>query len=623
MEYRLLTGINSPADLKAVEEKNIPDLCAEMRDFLVSNIERTGGHLASNLGVTELTVAIHRVFDSPKDHIIFDVGHQSYVHKLITGRRDMFSSLRTPGGLSGFTNRSESLHDPFGAGHSSTSVSAALGFAEADALSGSDAFTVAVIGDGAYTGGMAHEALNNCKKDLRLIIILNENRMSISKNKGAFASYLAKVRISKGYRKWKSGTNSFLTKLGGFGRAMHSFLSYSKNKIKRIVYSSNYFEDLGLYYIGPVNGNDYQAIHKALREAKSLGKCAVIHTYTKKGKGYEPAERAPDSFHNVSGSHGSKKTLHSEFASKLIDLADKDKSITAITAAMGIGTGLSEFGKSHPERYFDVGIAEEHALTFAAGLAAAGMKPYAAIYSTFLQRAYDNIIHDIALQKLPVRMIIDRAGLAVADGATHHGIFDVAFLSHIPGIEIYAPVTYRSLGAFLVASVDAESPVAIRYSNTPELSFVSDMFYKNVSDDEIGVLSDFEEGNAPEYVFITYGNVAANVLKAQNILRDKGINSGIILCEKLAPYGDCVEKIAALTKGAKRVLFVEEGIFFGGFSMIAATELRKSHPELSAVSIAFSAIDGSFAVPSEPCDLYDHLGLSAEKIAEKILNYSE
>ncbi|MBO5879659.1 MAG: 1-deoxy-D-xylulose-5-phosphate synthase, partial [Clostridia bacterium] len=381
MERNILDCINSPEDLKALDSKKIEPLCDEIRDFLVENVEKNGGHLASNLGVTELSVALHRVFDSPKDHIIFDVGHQSYVHKILTGRKKDFSTLRKPGGLSGFTKMSESEHDAFGAGHSSTSVSAALGYAESDRLNGSEAYTVAVLGDGAYTGGMVHEALNNCDPKLRLIIILNENGMSISLNKGAFARYLSGVRMSKSYRDWKSGTNSFLAHIPLIGKLIKAILSFFKESIKSLFFSSNYFEDLGLYYIGPIDGNDYKKVEKTLKKAKTLNKCVIVHVKTVKGKGYTPAEQSPDGFHSVAGKASGKDSFHSVFADALISEAKKDESIVAVTAAMGLGTGLDRFEEKIPERYFDVGIAEEHAVTFSAGLAASGMNPYVCIYS--------------------------------------------------------------------------------------------------------------------------------------------------------------------------------------------------------------------------------------------------
>lgn len=620
MNYDLLDKINSPEDLRAIPEEDIPRLCEQMRAFLVENVERTGGHLASNLGVTELSVALHRVFDSPRDKIIFDVGHQSYVHKIITGRKCDFADLRRPGGLSGFTCRKESEHDPFGAGHSSTSISAALGFAEANAMNGSDAYTVCVIGDGAYTGGMVHEALNNCKPDLRLIIVINENRMSISRNKGTFASYLAKIRISEGYMKWKRGTTSVVSHIPLIGKPLYSAISFIKSKIKKLIYKPNYFEELGLYYLGPVNGNKYSSIEKALEMAKKTGKCAVIHAYTIKGKGYEPAERSPDGFHSVSPSAGEPKSFHAVFADELINLADADKDIVAVTAAMGMGTGLDAFGKKYSERYFDVGIAEEHALTFSAALAAAGKKPYVAIYSTFLQRGYDNILHDIALQNLPVRIMIDRASLAVNDGATHHGIFDVAFLSHIPNVSIVSPATYGTLCEAIRDSQNTASPIAIRYPNCEQDRAVRDKFYPDSDYSGYGVVSDFDKDEAPELVFITYGRIVSHVMKAQKLLCDRGIRVGIVLVEKLKPYAPVCEKIGELIAKAKGVLFVEEGIMNGGFSMICAERMSAL---LADKHYDISAIDDNFAIADKPCDLYDYLGLSPEALCSKMLKIKD
>ncbi len=617
MSYELLDTVNSISDLKAMSEDDIPKLCSELRDFLIENVEKSGGHLASNLGVVEISVTIHRVFNSPKDHIIFDVGHQSYVHKILTGRKNDFINLRKPGGLSGFTTRKESEHDPFGAGHSSTSISAALGFSESDKLRGSDAYTVCLIGDGAYTGGMVHEALNNCRPDLKLIIILNENRMSISKNKGTFASYLAKVRISKRYRKWKEDTHSVLKHIPLIGKPASKFLSFSKRKLKGLIYKNNYFEDLGLYYIGPVDGNNYAAMKKALCKAKSIGKCTVIHTYTKKGKGYKPAENSPDDFHSVAPAGAEEKTLHGVFADQLINLAAEDKDIVAITAAMGIGTGLDIFGKCYPDRYFDVGIAEEHALTFSAGLAASGFKPYCAIYSTFLQRGYDNIIHDIALQNLPVRIMIDRAGLAVSDGATHHGIFDVAFLSHIPNITVMAPVTYGSLCEAINRSKDINTPIAIRYSNGPQIKAIKTAFYADEDYSKFGVRADYDENNIPEYVFVTYGNLTAKVLEAEKLLSDEGYSVGTVLVEKLKPYSETAAAVAKFIKGAKKVLFAEEGILNGGYAMITK-DILAADKCFSETVFGIAAIDDNFAIPETLCDIYDNLGLSPKKLAEKI-----
>ncbi len=620
MEYKYLDKINSPSDIKALSKKEIPELCGEIREFLVENVERTGGHLASNLGVTELSVALHRIFDSPKDRIVFDVGHQSYVHKIITGRKDRFGTLRKTGGLSGFTSTRESEHDPFGAGHSSTSVSAAVGFAESARLSGSDSYTIAVVGDGAFTGGMIHEALNNCNPDSRLIIILNENGMSISVNKGRLASYLSRVRKSKGYRGWKRATNALVGKLPLIGKPTLKFLTFIKTKIKNLIFSSNYFEALGLYYIGPIDGNNYKKLEAALRDAKALGKCVIVHIKTQKGKGYEPAEKNPDNFHSVyAGDGDNKKSFHEIFAEKLSDMAKTDEKISAVTAAMGIGTGLEAFGKTYPERYFDVGIAEGHALTFSAALAASGIKPYIAVYSTFLQRAYDSLIHDIALQNLPVRIIIDRAALAVSDGATHHGIFDVAFISHIPNMSLYAPVTEGSLKKALDISKESSLPIAIRYANATECRRAKEMFYPDGDYSDISIKASFSAGECKN-VFVCYGSIVARVIKAQDILRERGIASGIVLIEKLKPWGDIAGKLASYIEGAERVLFVEEGIKCGGAAMIFREELLSLGFDFDKTRYEIAAIDDNFASPDKACELYDYLGLSPERLAEHFMN---
>ena len=615
MKYEILEKINSPDDLKALSGKDIYLLLSQIRAFLINNVERTGGHLASNLGVAELTVAIHRVFNSPSDHIIFDVGHQAYVHKLLTGRRDEFVNLRRPGGLSGFTVMRESRHDAFGAGHSSTSLSAALGYAEGDKLEGKDDYTVCVIGDGAYTGGMIHEALNNCNPDLRMIIILNENGMSISSNKGAFATYLSKFRMSRAYRGIKRITGDILSKIPLVGKHLLRFVSWVKRTLARAIFRRNYFEELGLYYIGPIDGNDYAKVEKALSEAKALKGSVVVHLKTTKGKGFDEAERAPESFHNVALAHSAADSFHSVFARELIRLAEADSGVVGVTAAMGIGTGLTEFGEKFPDKYFDVGIAEEHAMTFSAGLAARGLKPYVAIYSTFLQRAYDNVIHDVALQGLPVRMIIDRAGIAVSDGATHHGIFDVAFLSHIPGVEIYAPSSYDSLSDIMSYSLSATAPMAIRFSNSSE----SERIKPDFSGIPMLYKADFDLTDPPKNVIVTYGNIVKKAIEAKDLLVSRGIDVGILVLEKIKPYTDACDVIASLIKEGTHLLYVEEGIKNGGAAMLTREYLCAGR-DLPPYTFDIAAIDDSFLVPTELCDIYELAGLSPQKIASYFLN---
>ena len=619
MKYRFLDGINSPSDLKKINRSDIPALSGEIRDFLIENAKEKGGHLASNLGVVELTLALHTVFDSPKDHILFDVGHQSYVHKIITGRRERFTDLRVPGGLCGFTSMRESEHDAFGAGHSSTSVSAALGLAQADALSGREAYAVCVTGDGAFTGGMVHEALNNCPKDLPLIIVLNENGMSISSNKGAFASYLSRVRVSKGYRKLKDNTKNFIDKIPLIGKPLHRFCSVLKDFIKGIVYKPNYFEELGLYYIGPIDGHNYGKICNALELAKNTGKACVVHVKTVKGKGYAPAESSPDGYHSMvtASDVGS---FHSVFANKLLSLAENDSRIVGVTAAMGIGTGLDRFGEAYPDRYFDVGIAEQHALTFAAGLAAGGMTPFVPIYSTFLQRGYDSLLHDIALQDLPVKIMIDRAGLAVGDGATHHGIFDVSFISHIPNMTLLAPAGYGSLNEMTAYAAECDGPVAIRYPNAAEPSDVLLRFRSVRNSAECRISADYDRDSIPEYIFITYGSLVSRVVSAADMLRSEGMSVGVILVETIKPYGPVAREILPMLSGAKRVLYAEEGIKNGGAAEITREELILAGMDIGVTDYKIAAIDDNFASPDSICDLYDFVGLSAEGLAKKMKN---
>ena len=615
MSYDILSKITDNTSLRSLNEKEADALCEEVREFLIEKVSKSGGHIASNLGVVELTVALHRVFDSPKDHIIFDVGHQAYVHKMLTGRLDKFDTLRTTGGLSGFTSRRESEHDPFGAGHSSTALSAALGFAESDKLLGNDAYSIAIVGDGAYTGGMVHEAINNCNPDLKLIVILNENGMSISSNKGAFASYVARVRASKKYIDAKEGARSFLRRIPLVGNIIAKIISAIKGQIKRLIYQNNYFEELGFYYIGPIDGNDRKKVEKALLQAKALEKCVFLHIKTTKGKGFDEAECEPEKFHSISGAAHSADSFHSVFSDALVNLAEDKTDIAAITAAMGIGTGLAAFGERYPDRYFDVGIAEGHALTFSAALAANGMKPYAAIYSTFLQRGYDSIVHDIALQNLPVRMFIDRAGLAVSDGPTHHGIFDVAFLSHIPVVEIISPATYDALRRAVSYSYAASAPLAVRYPNLTQSDTIVN--HKWVYDASEWIHADFDPKRSPGRIIVTYGQITERAIEAKRLLAARGIDVGIVLVERIKPYEPTVDFISQIIRDDSHILYVEEGIRIGGAGM-CTKELMASRGLLANARFDIAAID-DFANPDHICDLYDEVGLSAEKIAEHFI----
>ena len=616
---KYLPDIHTPADLRALPAEAIPALCEEIRETLVETVTQNGGHLASNLGAVELSVAMHRVFDCPRDHFIFDVGHQSYVHKLLTGRYDSFSTIRKGGGLSGFTKRSESEYDCFGAGHSSTSLSAALGFAQGDRMSGSDAFTLAVIGDGAFTGGMIHEALNNITPGLRLIIILNENEMSISKNIGRFATHMAKLRRKSGYFKTKKGISRFLKRIPLIGNALFCAARDTKKAFKNALYGSNYFEDLGLYYLGPADGNDYEAVEALLTEAKKQGDNVVIHLKTRKGKGYAPAEAEPGRYHGMPPAGTvAKENFSHRLGEILIRESAKDDRICAITAAMSEGTGLESFREARPHRFFDVGIAEEHALTFAAGLAANGYKPVTAIYSSFLQRSYDQIIHDVALQNLPVLTCIDRAGLNAGDGPTHHGIFDVSFLSAIPQVKIYTPITFAGLEVSVKKALAEGVPAAIRYPNGGEDDLLKATFYPDGEPTDVGVRESNPANPAiPDAVIVTHGRITREALAARERLATEGILVGILLCEYIKPYEALAEEITARLPAGVPVLFVEEEIRAGGFGMMLTDALRRNggltgHPN------AVLAIANGFVTQGKNETILRTAGVDAEAMVKEL-----
>ncbi len=616
---KYLNRINSPDDIKAMPDEAMGALAEEIRSELVRITSKNGGHLASNLGVVELTMAIHRVFDVPHDHLIFDVGHQSYVHKMLTGRYDRMDTLRTSGGISGFTNRSESEYDCFGAGHSSTSISAALGFAMSDKLEGNSAYSIAVVGDGAYTGGMIHEALNNCRKDLNLIIVMNENEMSISKNIGRFAKNLSRLRTSSGYFKTKKATGVFLRKIPLIGNYLFKLVLGFKKMLKNLLYGSNYFESMGLTYMGPIDGNDYAAVENLLREAKKLNESVVVHLKTKKGKGFEPAERSPEFYHGMQPCTAcvSGKSFSAKAGDVLCSFAEKDDRVCAITAAMCDGTGLVDFRSKYRDRFFDVGIAEEHALTFGAALAANGMKPFAAIYSTFLQRGYDNIVHDIALQKLPCVICVDRAGLNAGDGATHHGIFDVAFLSQIPNMRIYSAATLGGLKAALTDAFDSRLPCAVRYPSGCENEMTVRAFYSDGVYGNPSAVRDFTENDAKSLVIITHGRIAAEALKAEHTLKKMGIEVGVILLELLKPYGECAENVARLLpKNVKNIIFLEEEIRSGGMGMNLSDMMERKHM-LDGVKYEIIAVDDSFVDSREVGQsIYTAAGVDCENIVK-------
>lgn len=630
--YSCLDRVSYPYDLKKLDKDDINKLCGDIREFLIENVSVTGGHLASNLGVVELTVALLRTFNFPEDHIIFDVGHQSYVYKMLTGRKELFPTLRQSGGLGGFPRRDESEYDCFGTGHSSTSLSAALGFAEAEKLSGSDAYTVAVVGDGAFTGGMIHEALNNCDKDLKLIIILNENEMSISKNIGRFAMNLSKMRSKTGYFKAKRTTRDVLTHIPLIGKPLFRLMRNTKKMLKNSLYGSNYFENMGLYYLGPVDGNNEEDVEELLREAKKLKESVVIHVKTQKGRGLAEAEDSPGKYHSIPPisaiTSASKLTFSEMLGLYLKAKAADNKKIVAITAAMSYGTGLEPFKEAYPDRFFDVGIAEEHAITFAAGLAAAGYRPVVPIYSTFLQRSYDNIVHDVALQNLPVVICSDRAGLNAHDGATHHGIFDVAFLSEIPGIRIYTPITFKGLENSLDRALSENFPAVIRYPHAGEDPIILSAFYSEQNEyNDIGLRvyggSCGFDGAGKIYFIITHGRISAEAVKAADALNSDGIPTAVLLAEFIKPYEDLealIEKrLHDLCEkhGLGGIIFVEEEIKNGGFGMIMSERLSHNKT-FTDIRMDILAPDDTFVIPTKGESVYDAAGVSAEYIVGKV-----
>ena len=602
----LLPTIQGVEDLRRIPKEEMPRLSQEIRDFLVEYTTHHGGHLASNLGVVELTLALHRVFDTPSDRIIWDVGHQSYVHKMVTGRMAGFETMRQSGGMSGFPRREESPFDPFIAGHSSTSISAALGFAQGDKMAGvTDRYTVVVIGDGAFTGGMAHEALNNCPKDLPLIVVLNENEMSIARVTGSFPRLVSRLRISRKYRTVKRGTQKFLRRIPLLGKPLYGAVRWVKNGVRSLFFRSNYFEDLGLHYMGPYNGNDYETVARALEQAKGTGRSVLLHLRTIKGKGYAPAEKNPNAYHCLYPNATGEQKFYEAFGEALLNLAEEDDTICAITPATPTSTGLASFGKIYPHRFFDVGIAEGHAMTFAAALAAAGRRPYAVVYSSFLQRGYDQIIHDIALQHLPVHIIIDRASLAPADGVTHHGIYDVAMLLQTPGIRILCPATFGGLYQMLFDTKESDTPVAIRYANKGEDPHLLETFYP------LGDTEDYAPryfgSDDPKVVLVSYGVAAQNALAATERLIEEGEDAGMVLLQEVSTPKGVAEQLSAHIPQGAALVFLEEGIYHGGAAMAITAALSILRRDITTRTLA---IYDPTREPTTPMDLRAFHGIS-------------
>ena len=556
MEYKILNNVISPESIKKLNNDEITLLCDEIRNEIIDVVSKNGGHLASSLGAVELTIALHRVFSSPKDAIIFDVGHQSYAHKLLTGRFEKFSTLRKEGGISGFMRPDESEHDPFVTGHSSNSISAAYGIYKAKSmLEGGTA--IAVIGDGAMTGGMAYEALNNAGgRKGNFIVVLNDNKMSISKNVGAMPRAFTKMRNRKGYHKMKFAVSSLLLKLPLIGKPIHNFVFSIKESFKRLVYKNNIFTSLGFNYLGPVNGHDTAAMERLFTIAKSYNKPTLVHVVTTKGKGYSYAESQPKDYHGVSsfdidkGKGDSDIKTYSDIAGEtLCELASENKKVCAITAAMTEGTGLQYFASKYKSRFFDVGIAEQHAVTFAAGLASGGMIPYFAVYSSFLQRGYDQVLHDAAIANVPIKLLVDRAGIVGDDGESHQGLFDVAYLSTIPNVNIYSPCYYGELKKLIRDTAEKDELSVIRYPRGVE----KENFNGDISGD-CTVIS--QKGSK---AIVTYGRIFSNAVDAQKDLE----NTDIIKLNKIYPISD---KIVELLQNYKEIYFFEEGVLSGGIA---------------------------------------------------------
>ncbi|MDE5884317.1 MAG: 1-deoxy-D-xylulose-5-phosphate synthase [Oscillospiraceae bacterium] len=615
-EYRL-SDLNLPQDLKKMNDYQCRRLAKEIRALLVRVISRNGGHLASNLGTVELTMVLHRVFESPKDKIIWDVGHQCYTHKILTGRAGEFSTIRKENGISGFPKPEESKHDAFISGHSSTSISVACGIAEAMRLRGDPHHVIAVIGDGALTGGMAFEGLNNGgkKKMKNLIVILNDNNMSISCNVGAVSGYLRSIRESERYVQTKQQLEKNLLSNPKVGMPAVKVLKKTKDSVKRMIFQPTMFEQFGFVYLGPVDGHNFQELEEALRTAKRYDAPVFIHVKTVKGKGYPPAERNPSQFHGVSkfdvmtgNPEVSGAGCYSdEFGKALTELAKQDSRICAITAAMTYGTGLQYFQEKFPERFYDVGIAEQHAVTFAAGLASAGMKPVFAVYSTFLQRAYDQLLHDVSIGKLKVVLGIDRAGIVGEDGETHQGTFDVPMLTSIPGTAIYSPACYEELKICLKKAIYEESGLtAVRYPRGND----TDMNFPKENSDADYILTECQS----DLLLISYGRVYQAVWDAHCTCGKNGYPTSILKLTKIFPVP---EELIEIALQYKTVLFFEESSGYGGISTIFGSLLAQYGFQGQFVRVSADCFLKQASVPV----LLDKSDLSAQAVCRYIYTY--
>ena len=618
----ILDRIQKENDIKNLTEEELDLLRMEIRQFLLESISVTGGHLASNLGVVELTMALHLCFDLPKDKIIWDVGHQSYTHKILTGRKDGFHTLRQYGGMSGFPKANESESDCFNTGHSSTSISAGLGLAAARDITGEDYHVVSVIGDGSLTGGMAYEALNNASQlDKNFIIVLNDNNMSISENVGGMSKYLANFRTADAYRDLKAGVMKSLHKVPLCGDKLIDSIRNAKSSIKQLLIPGMFFEEMGIITLGPVDGSNLKELVKTFYEAKRVDGPVLVHVITQKGAGYEPAEKNPSRFHGAepfcieTGKPLKKKeksTYTDVISSVMCQLAEREEKMVAITAAMADGTGLSKFSKEYPKRFYDVGIAEQHAVTFAAGLAKGGLKPVFAVYSSFLQRAYDQVLHDVCIQKLPVVFAIDRAGLVGSDGETHQGIFDISFLSSIPNMTVMAPKNKWELADMMQFAVGFETPIAVRYPRGTAYDGLKEFR----SPIHLGKSECIAEGS--EIALFALGSMVETAELVAEKLKENGIQATVINARFAAPFDkDC---ITDLTEKHKLLVTMEENVESGGMGEHIAVFVSEQDLD---IKVSIVAIPNAYVEHGNVDRLKEDIGIDAVSVYEKIIKVYE
>lgn len=617
---RLLDLIDSPADLKKISVEDLPRVSAELRELIIETVSEVGGHLASSLGAIELSIALHYVFNSPEDKIVWDVGHQAYAHKILTGRRAQFKTLRQAGGISGFPRPAESVHDAFGVGHSSTSISAALGMAAARDLDGKSNKVLAVIGDGSMTAGLAFEGLNQAghiKKDI--IVVLNDNEMSISKNVGALSSFLSRKITGRFATNLKKEVEAFIRNIPRIGDRLVGIAKKAEDSLITLFTPGMLFEGLGFHYIGPIDGHDMEALLATFHDVSELKGPILVHVLTKKGRGYIPAENDPASFHGVGPfvkdtgrPRGKSKPSYTNiFSAALLEVAEVDRRVVAITAAMPEGTGLSLFAERHPERFFDVGIAEQHALTFAAGLAKEGFVPVTAIYSTFLQRAYDEVFHDVCLQDLPVVIAMDRAGIVGQDGATHHGLFDISYLRHMPNMILSAPKDEEELRQLLYSSVNYNHPSAIRYPRGTCVGVDMSAPLTLIPPGEAEVLKD-----GSDVVLIALGTMVRPAMEAAMKLEEAGIQAGVINARFVKPLDERLIIEAASAYGA--VVTLEENALQGGFgsAVLELFEERGVRCHVKRIGVA-----DEFVEHGGQAELRAQLGLDAKGIEETVRSF--